>query len=962
MEKDKRIFLLIISLALTVASGFLFSHYNKGFDFQLSKSIEYDSPYLVREQNGIRYVLDKQRTRILAIDKSSNTVRYILPSSKNDPDFFTYADDFMVDERGRVYVKEGAWSGNRISREAILIYDENGKYLETCLDVNYTTVVNKHKIMLLSVSDGKINYGIKSEDNVTVGKYDLESKNEEIKGFPFNDAFNFTADMTMDRSGKVYMLDKSGRLYSLEEKPDCHFELLYTAQDDEYPAWIEVSDEGKLLFADLYSDCIKEVDLKSGEKSVKIEKAGSMTVTPISFSDLKAPDKNNRLIRKDYSSFLIFVLFCLSAFVLVINIFMSFIKSKMHIIQRISVYIIIIVFAVAGTITIKLTREFSTVMRSQLLTQMENMAYSVANNIKPGTLDSIDSAADFASPEYREMIECMENLIDTELNKNNNIYCDVFKYDEKHGAYACAYLDQAIGCYSPLTEGEVKEIRQIYDYGQPISSSKDDTSASYTYVSVPVINDSGEVRGVVSVMTENFMLNAKISEMQKNVLLGIVITMIFVWLIMGEALSYILSKTQAQMDIEKKIAAGETITRGFPHYYIRLIVFALFAAYNMTTTFLPMVIAKGLFVSHGLDAGSLAAALPISVNLFIIGLMALFCEDIITKLGFKKIIITGSLLSALSNLIIFLFPTTYFLLFLSLIIDGIGVGLTTNSMYMMVSKVPDKNKRTSGYAAYNAAQISGINFGMLGGAALAANIGRFAIFPLVSLMWIITGLLFIMLWKSLNFQNTEVPEKTKKDENRLRKLISFLCQRRIWSYILLAQGPFALMGSFVYYYLPLYSDINGLSEVTVAILMMLYSMFAIYMGNNLTKFVINKTGIFSPYIAIVLSGIALLTYALMASFLGLIIAIFILGLANGFGRSVLQSNFSLLEECENYGLAQAMGIFNFTDFIGQSFGPALMGLVFLSKNISLAAGIFVIFLLILSIIHFIINLKHGKKN
>ena len=342
--------------------------------------------------------------------------------------------------------------------------------------------------------------------------------------------------------------------------------------------------------------------------------------------------------------------------------------------------------------------------------------------------------------------------------------------------------------------------------------------------------------------------------------------------------------------------------------------------------------------------------------------MALFCEGIIRRIGCKKIIASGTILSAVSNLIIFAFPLSYTLLFVALVIDGIGVGLTTNSMYLMVSQIPSPKNRASGYVAYNAAQISGINFGMLFGAALASTVGRHLIFPLVSAMWILSALLFVLLWRTLGLDSAPAESQDSVKERRtFGRVLPFILKKRVWSFIILIQAPFALMGGFIYYYLPLYSDTHGLSEVAVAALMMLYSFFAIYLGNGLTKWVIQKTGRLSPYTPVVLSAVAVLLYAFIGNLPGLLSAIFVLGLANGFGRSVQQTQFSILDECEEYGVADAMGVFNFTDFIGQSFGPAVMALVFLSKNVLASTGTFAIVLVILSIVHIVINFSKPKK-
>lgn len=954
-------------LVLAISLG-LICFFNKSeINFPLSKEISLNSPYIVRDYGPLRYILDNQRTRILVVEKETNVVQHILPPSGKQPDNFYYADDFLVDENGNVYVKEGSWDGNRISREAVLVYDATGRYKATYLDSVYDkTLVNKHKIMLLSIKNGKIKYAVKEKDRIDVCNFDLElNQNEAEKlSFPFENAFNFINDMTEDSEGNIYAVDKPGNFFVLKKNSSesGKAKLIYSAAKSEFPNWIEAPSKEKLLFADLYSDSIKELDIESGKTSVILKNSGSVTVTPEAFSKIENPLTNKKMLQKQFFLILFFLLFIICLTYLLITAVISFMKSKIHIIKRISVYMVIIVIAVAGVITFRLTNEFAKVMQSQILAQMENMAYSVANTIKPSTLDSIQSAADFATPAYREMISSMENVIDPSLDINRNVYCDIFKYDEEHGAYACAYLDQAIGTYFPLTEGEIEEIKQIYETGTSFRSAKDDTSASYIYVSVPVMNDERKVSGVVSVMMETYMFTGQINEMRRNVLLGILVTVIFVWLLMGEALSYILSKSQAQMELEHQKALGKIEEKSFPHYYIRLMVFAFFATYNMTTTFLPMVVTKGALESLGENCSSFIAALPLSINLFAVGLMALFCEGIIRKIGYKKIIILGSALSGLGNLILFFFSSNYAMLFIALVLDGIGVGLTTNSMYLMVSQIPNPKNRTSGYTAYNAAQTSGINFGMLFGAALAPNFSRNGIFPIVTAMWIVSAVIFVLLWRTLKNDATEEEksESTEKGKTILRTL-SFLSHRRVWSYILMVQAPFSLMGSFVYYYLPIYSDTNGLSEVMVAVLMMLYSLFAIYLGNGLTKWVINRTKAASPYMSILLCTVACIIFAMMGNFSGLLIAIFILGLANGFGRSVQQSHFSILPECEEFGVSEAMGIFNFTDFIGQSFGPTVMALVFLSKRITLSTGIFTVILVILSALHFCINLKKEKR-
>ena len=261
-----KIFAFILA-ALAICSGAV-CYLNKGeIEFPLLDAVELDSPYIVRDQGSNRYILDKQRARIVVVDKASNVVQNILPSGAKEADVFYYADDFMVDRDGSVYVKEGAWDGNRISREAVLLYGADGRYKATYLDRHYDQMVNKHKMMLLGVSDGTIHYAVKNEGNVAVASYDIKNRTKSQRRVLFENAFDFVADMARSSDGTVYLLEKTGRLFRLA-KDSPRFDLVRAAGKDEFPNWIEPGDGSKLLCADLYSDGVVELDLSDGTKRV----------------------------------------------------------------------------------------------------------------------------------------------------------------------------------------------------------------------------------------------------------------------------------------------------------------------------------------------------------------------------------------------------------------------------------------------------------------------------------------------------------------------------------------------------------------------------------------------------------------------------------------------------------------------------------------------------------------------
>lgn len=64
-------------------------------------------------------------------------------------------------------------------------------------------------------------------------------------------------------------------------------------------------------------------------------------------------------------------------------------------------------------------------------------------------------------------------------------------------------------------------------------------------------------------------------------------------------------------------------------------VFAIYTAFNMSATFLPVYIMTHITDSFGMEKG-FAASLPIMVNIFVMGVMSLFCSKLVQKMDVVK--------------------------------------------------------------------------------------------------------------------------------------------------------------------------------------------------------------------------------------------------------------------------------------------------------------------------------------
>lgn len=179
----------------------------------------------------------------------------------------------------------------------------------------------------------------------------------------------------------------------------------------------------------------------------------------------------------------------------------------------------------------------------------------------------------------------------------------------------------------------------------------------------------------------------------------------------------------------------------FPCHWIRLIIFGVFATYDMTASFLPVYLMRYVQNAHFHNT-ELAASLPVTINIFVIGVTSLICQKLAVKFGIRKLAVLSGLCSFAGNLMLFIAPS-YVLIVTGLILDGIGVGFMTNTVYILISRIVDPQSRMEGLAIYNSAYLAGLNFGIMLGSLLAVQFGQRNVFIFVSTTWILLVVVII---------------------------------------------------------------------------------------------------------------------------------------------------------------------------------------------------------------------------
>lgn len=969
-NRRKRLVFLIMILV-----GFVYLHFN-GFSYPGNMKIS--QAYLLKEgEDGRRYLLDEGHKRLLCINKQ-NKVLYSVENPQDSQKNILYIDDFCVDKSGNLYLQTSCWDGMHLSEELILKYDSDGKQKEVVNKWDYSsTWVYKHKIYGLSLYQDQLQYAVLDKDQIELSG----GKSTEI---PYQDAETRISDCVFQEN-TLYILDKNGKIYgkkdvSSDEDIREIFDVNKSEFSDGIPYDLSVSQNGKLFYTDIRSRMVVMLEPDHYLPVPVVEDTDTLTVWTMQSENeeliFTADSEAGQIwqtdgtlqgeIKEIHGDGIKIALWGISIFLVlagaagIIIPFLFWVKSHYGIlsnVKRLGLLIGAMLLMVAGTVSAMLIKEFRSNYRQKVEEQIEIAAYMEAEQIKKEDIGIIKTAADYDSMAYKNICQIMSETFPIDIEFYQNIYCNILVMDEKKNAYAIAYLDQSIGNFFPLDETETEEVRQVYETGKAVwNKGKEDISGDYIYIKVPVRTETGEVTGVVAVGTELIVLDQILADIIKNILSVLLVLILLFCILFEEALSFLEESKKYQ-------EADKEASKASPSHLMRLIIFGVFVAYNMTASFLPVYLMRYAKSTH-FGNTELAASIPVTLNIFVIGATSLICQKLTVKLGIRKLSALSGICSFAGNILLFFAPS-YIAIVAGLVLDGIGVGFMTNAVYILISRITDARNRMEGLAVYNSAYLAGLNFGVMLGSLLAVQFGQRIVFVFVSSVWVLLVGIIMSIGHVLDQGGEKEESKgaaqagSKEEKTGEKGIRKFLSDKAVTSFFILIQNPYIVFGSFVFYYVPLFCDQEGFSELASTLLLLLYAEIPVVMGNWMTKWMIEKLKYKSMYLACGINVLALLTFVLYPRLPGMILALILMGLGACFGKTVQQMYFLDLEPVKEYGEDKSIGIYNFTENIGESLGPVVFGqLMFVSP---LIRGVlpFCIAVTGMSGIYYFINRKRG---
>ena len=928
----------ILLTALTVLLVMAFVHFMQPIDGIFAKETDLSQGYIARESSGLYYTLDNGHSRLFCLDRTGK-IRFEISDPSDNGESILYIDDMYI-APDALYLSACEWNGMLLDREVILEYTLDGEFVGARVELDYThedAFTNKHRIYGICLQDGLLTWAECRGDRIIL------HRGEETASLDFPDAFNAVSDLVFDR-GDIVILHKNGtiRRFRTDGGSDVLYTTSWPGEGDRVPFRIALHD-GRVAFTDIRSRQALEADPVSGSCRVLRRGTDSQTVTfsedgtelllmepegllvagktDTLYASLRRPDAQ---LTRQWIFLGITALLAVSGLLLLIRIGI-FLKIVLHgHFQGVSLTVVIVVLVVGVIISAMLLNSFRTEYLNKIKEQLQTSAYIVASNVTEQQLDGVRRAEDFGGEAYKSLVGVMTQAFPLNIDFCRTAYCNLLRLsDDRDSGWGLAYLDQSIGVYFPLDEVETEEARLVYDTGAPVwDDAVADVTGTYLSVKVPIMDPHGDVTGVVAVGADTFVVDDMVSEMQQQVLLSIVVIVLLIWVVCTETISFIGNRNTWLSD---RKTLGD---RAVPGHLIRLLVFAVFAAFNLVSSFLPVFILNnsGIFPEAGRE---LAASLPMTVNIFMIGLMSLFCAGAVRRMGIRTVFAVSMCFSISGNLILLLVPG-YAAIVAGLTLDGIGVGMITNAIYVLLTYIPDEKSRADGLSICNTASLSGINFGMIVGSVLAVRIGQRYVFLAVAALWaalLVFSALLVRRLGSVLSAGTDAGER----KERIRAG-GFLRHRTIWSFIALIQNPYILFSSFVFFFVPIFCESMGYNETVTAAFLMLYSETAVLLGGGLPDHMDRTVGDRSMYIALGLNVAGILLFALTRTLPGLLGALLLMGISAAFGKPCQQTYYLRQAPSISFGEDRAMGVYNFSENIGESLGPVVWGAILAGGN------------------------------
>ncbi|MGF1722353.1 MFS transporter [Vibrio kyushuensis] len=354
--------------------------------------------------------------------------------------------------------------------------------------------------------------------------------------------------------------------------------------------------------------------------------------------------------------------------------------------------------------------------------------------------------------------------------------------------------------------------------------------------------------------------------------------------------------------------------------FIRLPLFLLVFAEASSLAFFPNFVSS---LPNNLDwiPKSLETSIPISLFMLCWALSLPFAGYWSDKVGRRKSLITGAVITAVGLSLTAFVPNMLTLLF-ARAITAVGYGIVFISAQGYVTDTTHDGNRTKGMATFLSAFFSGSLCGAAIGGIMADKLGFSTTFLCAAMLALMSALLVWIFFTQRESQNSSKPVRLSDFKVLLgNKYFALIC---LFSAI---PAKIVLTG-FLYYICPVYLQFLGESSSVSGRIMMTYGLSLIVIS-PLSAALVDKYRNKMVFIVCggLLSAVALINILILPGTYGLLMIVIFIGVAHGI--CVSPQIPLVIELLRNQGIdkGKTIGIFRLIERIGNVAGPILAGFI-----------------------------------
>ena len=358
----------------------------------------------------------------------------------------------------------------------------------------------------------------------------------------------------------------------------------------------------------------------------------------------------------------------------------------------------------------------------------------------------------------------------------------------------------------------------------------------------------------------------------------------------------------------------------------------------------------------------MAAAFPLSAEMFMAALVSMLTGGLVDRYG-EKLISIVSMVFYVGGLVASGFADNLYQLIGANVLIGIGGGLFFIAINTYISSIDDDDERGKGFSCFNAALASGANCGIVVGSVIAEKTGYKQVFIFGAVIILFSIILIIL---GMN-KNSRVKADNCLDQTQTNagiekmSILRFIFTPRIALFLVLIIIPYLMSASFLSYFFPLYGAENGLSEMQISLAFLISGVIAIYAGPVLTNAAISVLGCKrSIVLSSLMYGIAMLYFVINPGIEGCFVVVVMFSIADSFGLTSQDVYFSGLEEVEAVGTGTAMAAKSVYENVANVLGPMVFGMVLLD-GIGTGIGVIAVLFIVRLAIYTVFTIFDGRK-